>query len=89
MFLLLKLLVPVVVCAALLLVALSRHKKQARRVAALPGRTGTVVEALRPEGAVLVDGELWRAVAKDEEIPSGRVCVVGARGHLLEVRAVR
>jgi membrane-bound ClpP family serine protease len=89
MFLLLKLLGPVVVCALLLLVAISRHKKRAGRVCGLRGRTGTVVAALRPEGAVLIDGELWRAVATDEEILSGRVCVVGARGHRLEVKATR
>jgi membrane-bound ClpP family serine protease len=87
MFLLLKLLAPVGVCVLLLIIAVSRYKKQAGRVVDLRGRKGMVVGALRPEGAVLIDGELWRAVAPDEEILSGRVCVVGARGHLLEVKA--
>src|SRR5436305_15000078 len=53
------LLLGVVLLAALfVLAALSRHKKSARREFDLTGRVGSVVEALRPEGAVLIDGEL-------------------------------
>lgn len=54
----------------------------------LEGRVGVVLEALAPEGAVLVDGELWRARARSgESIARGRVRIVGARGHWLEVEA--
>ena len=76
-------------CATLvLLAALSRHKKGATRVLDVTGRAGLVVEALRPEGAILVDGELWRArVRSGGCVEGGRVRVVGARGHLLEVEA--
>ena len=66
---------------------LSRHKKAAVRDFDLPGRAALVVRPLRPEGAVLIEGELWRAVTRTGEVvESGeRVCVAGARGHLLEV----
>ncbi|MFL6207522.1 MAG: NfeD family protein [Pyrinomonadaceae bacterium] len=76
-------------CAVLIvLAAWSRHKKSAARVLDLTGRVGSVVAALRPEGAVLVAGELWRArVRSGGHIEHGRVRVVGARGHLLEVEA--
>jgi membrane-bound ClpP family serine protease len=74
--------------ALFVLAALARHKKRAARVVDLTGRTGSVVAALRPEGAVLIDGELWRArVRAGDEIARGRVRVVGVRGHLLEVAA--
>ncbi len=72
----------------ILLMALSRHKKGATRELDLTGRSGSVIAALRPEGAVLVDGELWRArVRSGGEIVRGRVRVVGARGVVLEVEA--
>ena len=74
--------------ALVVLAALSRHKKRAARELELTGHVGLVVAALRPEGAVLIDGELWRACARaGDEIARGRVRVVGARGHLLEVEA--
>ena len=78
-----------VLCIVLcMLAAWSRHMKGARGVVALTGRVGAVVEALHPEGAVLVDGELWRArVRSGGSVERGRVRVVGARGHLLEVEA--
>ncbi len=73
-----------------LVLALSRHKKGAGRKLDLTGRTGSVVAALRPEGAVLVDGELWRArVRAGGEIAHGRVRIVGAHGVVLEVEAER
>ncbi|HEX8459728.1 MAG TPA: NfeD family protein [Pyrinomonadaceae bacterium] len=76
----------IVVCAVV--AAMSRHRKSAARPLLLKGGTGIVLEALEPEGAVLVDGELWRArvVRGGERIAAGgRVRVVGARGHWLEV----
>ena len=66
----------------------ARRKKRAPRVLNLMGRTGSVVSPLRPEGAVLVADELWRARAvAGGVIEGGRVRVVGACGHLLEVEA--
>ncbi len=71
-----------------LVITLSRHKKGATGELDLTGRVGSIVAALRPEGAVLVDGELWRACAANgDEIARGRVRVVGVRGVVLEVEA--
>ncbi|HZH29187.1 MAG TPA: NfeD family protein [Pyrinomonadaceae bacterium] len=76
------------IAACALVAAMSRHQKSARRPLRLEGRVGVVLEALAPEGAVLVDGELWRARARSgESIARGRVRIVGARGHWLEVEA--
>ncbi|HEY0080452.1 MAG TPA: NfeD family protein [Pyrinomonadaceae bacterium] len=69
-------------------VFLSRRRKSSRCEFALMNREGSVTEALEPEGAVLVGGELWRArSARGERVERGRsnVRVVGARGYLLEV----
>jgi membrane-bound serine protease (ClpP class) len=78
---------------ALLYVALlSRHRKAAGGALAPVNRVGSVTEALTPEGAVLVGGELWRArtrTGERVECGSGNVLVVGARGHLLEVEPRR
>jgi membrane protein implicated in regulation of membrane protease activity len=78
-----------VVLIALGAVALhARRKKRAPSALTLMGRTASVVSPLRPEGAVLVADELWRARAvAGGQIDGGRVRVVGARGHLLEVEA--
>ncbi|HZG54398.1 MAG TPA: NfeD family protein [Pyrinomonadaceae bacterium] len=77
----------IIACA--IAAAMSRHQKSAGRPLRLEGRVGIVIEALEPEGAVLVDGELWRARARDGAgIARGRVSVVGARGYWLEVEAV-
>jgi membrane-bound serine protease (ClpP class) len=77
----------IVACAAV--AAMSRHQKNAGRPLQLEGRVGVVLEALDPEGAVLVDGELWRARTHDgDRIARGRVRIVGARGHWLEVEPV-
>jgi membrane protein implicated in regulation of membrane protease activity len=77
------------IAACALVAAMSRHQKSARRPLRLEGRVGVVLEALAPEGAVLVDGELWRARARGgESIARGRVRIVGARGHWLEVEPI-
>ena len=69
--------------------AASRHKKGARGSLDLVGRVGVVEKDLRPEGAVLVGGELWPARAHGgggRAVARGvRVRVVGASGHLLLV----
>jgi membrane-bound serine protease (ClpP class) len=50
------------------------------------GQTGVVRTPLAPEGQVLVDGELWRAVVQDGPVPAGeRVQIVGVDGLTLRV----
>jgi len=54
--------------------------------AGMVGQTGVVKTALDPEGHVLVDGELWQAVAADGPVPAGeRVQVLGVDGLTLKV----
>jgi membrane-bound serine protease (ClpP class) len=53
---------------------------------ALVGQTGVARDALSPEGQVLVQGELWRAVARGAPVAEGaRVRVVDANGLTLTV----
>lgn len=53
---------------------------------ALLGTIGEVRQALEPRGMVLVHGELWSAISRSGNMPSGsRVRVVAVRGLLLEV----
>jgi membrane-bound serine protease (ClpP class) len=56
---------------------------------ALVGHRASAIEPLTPEGHVLVDGEIWRAVA-DEMIPAGATLqVVGHEHYLLKVTALQ
>jgi len=56
---------------------------------ALVGQTGVARGALSPEGQVLVQGELWRAVARGAPVAEGaRVRVVDANGLTLTVEKV-
>lgn len=75
------------VTAVLLIIAFSRHKKSAIGVLDLRGALASVEATLAPEGAVLVDGELWRArLRSGGTLERGRIVrVVGASEHLLEV----
>jgi membrane-bound ClpP family serine protease len=66
----------------------SRQKKSSLEALRLVGRLASVEKDLRPEGFVLVEGELWPARARGgQTIARGcaSVRVVGARGHHLEV----
>jgi membrane-bound serine protease (ClpP class) len=54
-------------------------------VEALVGATGVVRSALAPAGMVLVDGELWEAVADTPLEPGARVRVVAVEGLTLKV----
>ena len=76
--------------AAAVIAAASRHKKSATGALQLAGSRGLVERTLEPEGAVLIQGELWRARShKGATVERGRkVRVVGASGHLLEVEAI-
>jgi membrane protein implicated in regulation of membrane protease activity len=51
----------------------------------LVGETGVVVDPLRPEGRVRVQGELWRARCAGEALPGDRVRVRALDGLVLEV----
>jgi membrane-bound serine protease (ClpP class) len=67
--------------------ALSRHKKAATGRLNLLDEIGLVETTLKPEGSVLIRGELWRARSRPGDcVERGQsVRVVGASGHLLEV----
>jgi membrane-bound serine protease (ClpP class) len=75
---------------ALIVFALSRHKKGALGELDLLGARAWVETTLEPEGSVLVRGELWRARSlTGVNIERGRaVRVVGASQYLLEVEPV-
>jgi membrane-bound serine protease (ClpP class) len=54
--------------------------------AGMVGQTGVVKTPLDPEGQILVEGELWRAVAQDGPVPAGeRVRVLDVEGLTLKV----
>jgi membrane-bound serine protease (ClpP class) len=73
---------------ALALVALSRHKKSGTGQLQLLGAEGLVQAELRPEGAVLIKGELWRARSIDgtQIAVRERVEVAAVDGHLIVVK---
>jgi membrane-bound serine protease (ClpP class) len=66
--------------------ALKARRMKARLGAdALIGSEASAMEALSPEGHVLVEGEIWRAVAS-EPVPAGtKMRVVGHEQYLLRV----
>lgn len=75
---------------ALIIVAMSRHKKGGVGELDLLGAVASVETSLAPEGSVLVRGELWRARSRTgENLERGRVVrIVGASQYLLEVEPV-
>ncbi|MFZ0744377.1 MAG: nodulation protein NfeD [Terracidiphilus sp.] len=63
----------------------ARRRKALLGADAMVGNTASAMEALNPEGHVLVEGEIWRAVAS-EPVPAGaRLRVVGHEQYLLRV----
>ena len=63
----------------------ARRNKARMGVDALIGRRASAMEPLTPEGHVLVDGEIWRAMA-DEIVAAGTpLRVVGHEQYLLKV----
>jgi membrane-bound serine protease (ClpP class) len=89
-----SLIIPLIVLSASTLALLayvafhSRHKKSSLAPLRLVGRVASVEKDLRPEGFILVEGELWPARSRGGAFiarGSASVRVVGARGHLLEV----
>jgi membrane-bound serine protease (ClpP class) len=63
----------------------ARRKKALLGADALVGSAASAMEALTPEGHVLVDGEIWRAVASEPVTAGAKLRVVGHEQYLLRV----
>ncbi len=77
------------ITAFLVRIAVKARRVKARLgVDALVGHHASAMETLNPEGHVLVDGEIWRAIAS-EMVPAGTpLKVVGHEQYLLRVAPV-
>ena len=64
---------------------LSRRMKTRLGLDALVGSRATAMEPLTPEGHVLVEGEIWRAVASEPVAAGSPLRVVGREQYLLHV----
>jgi membrane protein implicated in regulation of membrane protease activity len=73
------------VAESLLLIWWSKRRTVAVGAEALVGKRGVAVTALRPEGQVKLDGELWRARAEDGVEAGGAIVVRGIDGLTLDV----
>ena len=67
------------------LVVRARRRKALMGADALVGCAATAMEPLSPEGHVLVEGEIWRAVAPEPVAAGARVRVVSHEQQLLKV----
>jgi len=63
----------------------ARRLKARLGVDALVGSEASAMEALSPEGHVLVEGEIWRAVASEPVAAGTKLRVVGHEQYLLRV----
>ncbi len=63
----------------------ARHNKMRLGIDALIGRTASAMEPLAPEGHILVEGEIWRAVANEPIAAGASVRVTGHEEYLLRV----
>ena len=63
----------------------ARHMKSRLGISALEGSSATAMEALAPEGHVLVEGEIWRAIAREPVSAGTTLRVVGHDNLLLRV----
>jgi membrane-bound serine protease (ClpP class) len=67
----------------------ARRMKSRLGADALVGQSASAMEALNPDGHVLVEGEIWRAVA-DASVPAGTpLRVVGHDQYLLRVTPIQ
>lgn len=66
----------------------ARRRKARLGADALVGSAASAMEALAPEGHVLVEGEIWRAVATEPVEAGTRLKVVGHEQYLLRVEPV-
>jgi membrane-bound serine protease (ClpP class) len=67
------------------LVVRARRRKALIGADAMVGRAATAMEPLSPEGHVMVEGEIWRAVAAEPVAAGARVRVVSHDQQLLNV----
>jgi membrane-bound serine protease (ClpP class) len=65
----------------------AKRRKTLLGIDALVGHAATALEPLAPEGHVLVEGEIWRAVAADPVEKGALLRVVSRTGRLLQVVA--
>ena len=63
----------------------ARRMKAKLGADAMVGRAASAMEALTPEGHVLVEGEIWRAVASEPVAAGTHLRVVGHEDYLLRV----
>ena len=70
------------------LVVRARRRKARLGAAALVGSRATAMEPLTPEGHVLVEGEIWRAVASEPVAAGAPLRVAGCQHYLLHVEPV-
>jgi membrane-bound serine protease (ClpP class) len=63
----------------------ARRQKAKLGADALVGSEASAMEALAPEGHVLVEGEIWLAVASEPVAAGARLRVVGHEQYLLRV----
>jgi membrane-bound serine protease (ClpP class) len=63
----------------------ARHMKTRLGVDALVGRSAKAMEALTPEGHVLVEGEIWTAVASEPVAAGEQLLVSGHEQYVLHV----
>jgi len=70
------------------LVMRARKKKHLLGADALVGSRASAMEPLNPEGHVLVEGEIWRAVASEPVAKGAPLRVVGHEQYLLHVAPV-
>jgi membrane-bound serine protease (ClpP class) len=66
----------------------ARRRKALLGPDALVGSQASAMEPLAPEGHVLVEGEIWRAVANVPVVAGAKLRVVGHENHLLRVEPV-
>ncbi len=67
------------------LVVRSRRIKTRLGISALVGSRAKAMEPLTPEGHVVVEGEIWRAVASEPVVAGASLRVVGCENYLLHV----
>jgi membrane-bound serine protease (ClpP class) len=67
----------------------ARRMKVRLGVDALVGHTASAMEPLTPEGHVLVEGEIWRAVANESVAAGTPLRVIGHEQYLLRVTPVQ
>ena len=67
------------------LVVRARRRKARLGATAMVGSRATAMEPLTPEGHVVVEGEIWRAVASEPVVAGAPLRVVGHEQYLLHV----